>query len=104
MPSGIKLDDKDRRILLELDTNATVGLNDIARKLRMSKEAVSYRIRQLGEKKIISNYITIAHFARLGLIHYKLYIKYSHITPEKKREVIEYVKKQSNLGWLASVP
>jgi Lrp/AsnC family transcriptional regulator len=102
MPSDIKLDEKDRKILLELDTDATASLKDIAKKLRTTKEAVFYRIRQLEEKGIISNYITLSHFAKLGLEHYKLYIKYSHITPKKKKDVLDYVLKQGNLGWLAS--
>ncbi len=96
------LDEKDRKILLELDTDATQSLKQIARKLRTTKEAVAYRIKQLEDKKIIANYIALANFAKLGLTHYKLYIKYSHITEKKKREVINYVLREQNLGWLAS--
>src|SRR3989338_1349959 len=87
----MELDAKDRLILLELDNDATVGLKKIARKLRTTKEAVAYRIRQLEEKKIISNYIALSHFTKLGLTHYKLYIKYSHISAEKKKEIIDFI-------------
>lgn len=96
------LDAKDRKILFELDNDATTGLKDIARKLHTTKEAVAYRIKQLEEKKIIANYIALSHFAKLGLTHYKLYIKYSHISAEKKKEVIDFVIREKNLGWLAS--
>ncbi|MFH0949542.1 MAG: Lrp/AsnC family transcriptional regulator [Candidatus Aenigmatarchaeota archaeon] len=98
----VKLDNKDRRILLELDTNAAQPLKQITRKLRMTKEAVSYRIKQLEERKIITNYIALSHFAKLGLTHYKLYIKYSHITSEKKKKIIDFILKEKNVGWLAS--
>src|SRR3989338_69057 len=98
----MELDAKDRLILLELDNDATVGLKKIARKLRTTNEAVAYRIRQLEEKKIISNYIALSHFTKLGLTHYKLYIKYSHISAEKKKEIIDFIMKEKNLGWLAS--
>ncbi len=98
----MNLDAKDRRILQELDNDATTGLKEIARKLRTTKEVVAYRIKQLEEKKIITSYIALSHFAKLGLTHYKLYIKYSHISAEKKKEIIDFILKEKNLGWLAS--
>lgn len=101
--SSIKLDAKDRKILLELDTDATQSLSKIARKLRTSKEAVSYRIRQLEEKGIIQNYIAIYNPAKFGLTYYKLYLKFSHITEEKRKEVIDFVKKEKSFSWLASL-
>ncbi len=97
-----KLDEKDKRILLELDTDATQSLKQIARKLRTTKEAVSYRIKQLEEKKIISNYIGIYHMTKLGLTHYKMYIKYAHITDKKKRGIIDFLLKKKTFRWLAS--
>ncbi|MDI6721113.1 MAG: Lrp/AsnC family transcriptional regulator [Candidatus Aenigmarchaeota archaeon] len=102
MAKFVRLDGKDKKILLELDTDATQSLGQIARKLRTTKEVVAYRIKQLKERRIITNYITLSHFAKLDLTHYKLYIEYTHITAEKKREIIDYVLRQKDLGWLAS--
>ncbi len=102
MSKEVKLDEKDRKILLELDTDARQSLKQISRKLRTTKESVAYRVKQLEEKGVISNYITLSHFAKLGLTHYKLYIKYSHIKDSKKKEIVDYVLKQKHVGWLAS--
>src|SRR3989338_1710601 len=96
------MDSKDRMLLLELDTDATQSLKNLGKKLRMTKEAVLYRIRHLEEKGIISNYITLSHFSTIGLTHYKLYIKFSHMTERKKKELIRYVIREKNLGWLVS--
>ncbi len=98
----IRLDSKDRKILLELDTDATVGLKEIARKLRTTKEAVSYRIRQLEEKRIISNYTAIYHPLKLGLMYFKLYLKFAHITEGKRKELVDFVRRERNFSWLAS--
>lgn len=98
----MELDTKDRKILLELDNDATMSLKQIARKLRTTKEVVAYRIKQLEEKGVIANYITLSHFAKMGMTHYKLYIKYSHITAGKKKEVMKFILRQKDLGWLAS--
>src|SRR3989338_3581771 len=86
----IKLDAKDRKILLELDTDATQSLKAIAKKLHTSKEVVSYRIKQMEKEGIISNYIAVLHFAKLGLTYYRLYLKYSHISPEECCVACEY--------------
>lgn len=96
------LDKKDRRILLELDTDAKQSLAQIAHKLHTTKEVVNYRIKQLEQKGIISNYYALMQFAKLGLTYYKLYIKFSHITRAQKEEMIKYLQNKVELGWLAS--
>lgn len=96
------LDAKDRKILLELDTDATQSLKRIARKLRTTKEAVAYRIKQLEKAGIIRNYTAIYNPVKLGLAYYKLYIKFAHITEEKKQAVIDFVEREKNFGWLAT--
>src|SRR3989338_98884 len=98
----MELDAKDKRILFELDNDATIGLKDLAKKLRASKEVVAYRIRQLEEKGIISRYMAISHATKLGLTYYKLFIKYSHIIEEKKKEVRDFIMREKGLAWLAS--
>ncbi len=96
------IDAKDRRILVELDTDASQTLKQVARKLRTTKEAVAYRIRQLEQKGVIRNYTAIYNPVKLGLAYYKLYIKFAHVTEEKKQAVIDFIKKRKNFGWLAT--
>lgn len=97
-----KLDRKDRLILLELDNDASQSYKRIGKKLRISKDVVAYRIKRLEDEKVITSYLTVSHFSKIGLNHYKLYIKYAHITNEKKQEIIDFLLKQENIGWLAS--
>lgn len=97
-----QLDLKDRKILVELDTDASQSLRQIARKLRMTKEAVHYRIKQLEEKGIISNYVGIYHTTKIGLTHYKIYLKYLHIKDSKKAEIINHILKEKRFVWFAN--
>src|SRR3989338_5075765 len=97
-----KLDLRDRKIMLELDTDSSQSLTRIAKKLNLSKEVVAYRIKRLEEEGIIVNYITLSHFAKVGYIHFKLYIKYGHISEDVKKVVIDYLLKLDSIGWLAS--
>lgn len=100
--AGIRLDEKDRKILLELDTDSRQGLGQIAKKLRTSKEVVAYRIRQLERQNVIENYTAMYHPLKLGLMYFKLYIKLAHITEEKRREITEFISQKKNFNWLAS--
>ena len=97
----MELDTKDRRILLELDTDASQTLKQIARKLRTSKEVVAYRIKQLEKAGIISNFTAIYNSWKLGLMYYMIYVKFAHITEEKKQEIVDFVRNGRNFGWMS---
>ena len=97
-----KLDLKDKKILIELDTDATQPFSRIAKKLRLSQEVVAYRVRQLEKRGVILSYNTLSHFAKTGMVHYKLYIKFGKISREEKKSVIDYLLKFRNVGWLAT--
>ena len=47
---GKSLDLKDRKILYQLDLNARQSNAEIAKKTRLSKDAVGYRIKKLEEQ------------------------------------------------------
>jgi len=96
------LDVTDKKILLELDTDATIPLSSVAKKIRISREVVAYRVKKLEENRIILDYITLSHFAKTNLIHFKIYIKYGKITSEIRKEIIDYLMKFPTVGWLAS--
>ncbi|MDD9953171.1 MAG: Lrp/AsnC family transcriptional regulator [Candidatus Woesearchaeota archaeon] len=99
---SVKLDMKDKQILMLLDTDATLSYTAIAKKIRLSKEAVAYRVKQLEKKGIIVDYITLSHFAKTGLIHFKLYMQYTQIGKQEREEIISYLRTFTNIGWLAS--
>ncbi|MBW3001915.1 Lrp/AsnC family transcriptional regulator [Candidatus Woesearchaeota archaeon] len=100
---AIKLDKKDRKILSELDMNARASISQIAKKVRLSKEVVNYRIKRLEEKKIILGYYTVIDTAKLGYMYCRFLLKLQNSTPEKEKEIIDYVKKHLSIGWVVSI-
>ena len=64
------LDEKDRKILLELDKNSRQTDSEIAKKVRLSKQITNYRIQNLKKKKIISNFYTVVNAGNLGFNSY----------------------------------
>lgn len=63
-----KLDLRDKKLLYELDLNSRQSFNELARKLKVSKSAVIYRIRNLEKASIIKCYNTIMDTGKLGYI------------------------------------
>lgn len=97
------LDLKDRKILYELDVNSRQGYNEIARKVGLSKDTVTYRIDHLQKSGIIKQFHTILDVGKLGFISFRLYLKLQNTTPEKEAEITEFLKKQRIIGWLVSI-
>ena len=98
-----KLDKKDRDILYELDLDSRQSFNQIGRKVRLSKEVVQYRIKQLEKKGIIKGYQTLIDVSKLGYLTCRFFIKFQKNTPEEENKIIEYYKKHSKFWWVDSI-
>ncbi|MDO8480310.1 MAG: Lrp/AsnC family transcriptional regulator [Nanoarchaeota archaeon] len=92
----VKLDKKDWRLLYELEKNARLPLQGLAKKLGTSKQLIRYMLNKFEEQKIVQAYTAIIDSSRLGYSTYRLYIKFSQVnTPEKREEFYHF---------LASIP
>lgn len=63
----VRLDDMDRKILTELQEDASQSLDEIARKVGSSKTPVWNRIRKLREQGVITRQTVILDAEALGL-------------------------------------
>jgi len=98
----MKLNLKDRKILLALDINSRASLNEIARKAGISKQVADYRLKRLIGVKIIKQFYTVINFSKLGYTQYKLYIKFQNASIAKEHEIIDYWINCKNSVWVAS--
>ena len=98
-----KLDLKNRKILHELDKNCRQSLNQIGRKVNLSKNAVRYRIAMMKKTGIKKKFQTIINIGKLGYIGIRIYLNLQNTMPKKEKEIIEYLKKISNVTWIASM-
>jgi DNA-binding Lrp family transcriptional regulator len=99
----IKLDLKDRKILFELDFNARVPYSRLAKRIRMSKQGVEYRVKNLMKKGVIRGFYPVINVPKLGYIYCRLLLTLQNITKEKKDEIIEYLKNHKKVFWLFSM-
>ena len=86
----MKLDLKDKKILYELDLNSRATLNEIAKKVGLSKQVVDYRLKNLIKESAIKQFYTVINFSKLGYTQYKLYLKFQNVNPETEKEIIAY--------------
>ncbi len=92
----IKLDLKDRKILYALDLNSRATLGEISKEVKLSKQVVDYRIKNLIKNKVIKHFYTITNFSKLGYTEYKLYLKFQNVDVAKEKEIIDF--------WVDGVP
>ena len=95
------IDLKDRKILYELDKDARISYAQIGKKVGLSTEVVHYRVKRLEERGIITQYQTAVNYTKLGLIHFKICLKYNGISLETEESLYSKLKEISQIVWIA---
>ncbi len=89
---------KDKKILVELDTNCRQSNTSIAKKVLLSKDAVGYRIKQFEKKKVVEGYRTLIDVKRLGYTQYRVLFQLVNVNKEKLDKLIQSLKEE-NIVW-----
>ncbi len=97
------LDKKSRQILYQLDIDSRQSYRQIAKKVRLSREVVQYRIKQMEEKGIIRGYQTLIDVSKLGYLCCRFLIKFQKDSAEEEAKIIEYYKNHPRFWWVDSV-
>lgn len=99
----VKLDVKDIRILNALAENGRYPYSTIAKKAKISRELTAYRIKRILDKKVINGFITVINPSSLGYQKYDLYLRFQKMCESKEKEIIQELKQNKNITWLATV-
>jgi DNA-binding Lrp family transcriptional regulator len=95
---NITIDPKDCKILDILSKNCRTPLVEIAAKLKMTANAVKYRIKDLEKKRIIKGYRALINPAYFGLSRYSVTLHLSDIS--KRREVMRLLGAQKEVTYV----
>lgn len=76
---GIKLDEKDKKILTLLYDNQNVSQEEIAQKIKLSQPSVAIRIKKLKEKGIIDQIIGV-NLNKLGIYVAMVFVRTTNTT------------------------
>jgi len=99
----MEIDLKDKRILYELDKNARISYSEIAKKIRLSKNSVINRIKEMERKEIILGYNTLININTLGHTTYDIYLKFKGTSLEQEQRIIAELVKNKNIWLVAKV-
>ncbi len=97
---GLGLCQKDKAILAELHLNARQNLTELARRVRLSKQVVSYRIKQLEAMNVIRGYHAIPDVYRLGKAHFRVFVKYHQLGRDTESRLVKELARCPEISWL----
>jgi DNA-binding Lrp family transcriptional regulator len=92
----VKLDQHDRKILFHLSENARAPLSVLAKKIRLSRETVDYRIRRLIKEGVISIFAPIIDITHFGFYTYHVFFIINDITDKRKQMLIKSLIEHPN--------
>lgn len=96
------IDERDKKIIIELDRDARQTDSEIAKKIKTSKQVVNYRIQQLQKREIIHNFYTIVNSANMGLNSYYIFLQLESVDKIQEKNILDKINSLNYVGWLVS--
>jgi len=98
----VRLDEKDKKILLELQENCRQSIAEISKKTKLPRDVVVYRIKKLEQEKVIKQHHSFLDHSKLGYPLY-VYVLFSvyNIKPEEETKLINYLKNHRQIIYVA---
>ena len=84
------IDLKDKKILYHLNQNSRESFRSIGKKVGLSKDVVTSRVKKMQEKGIIQGFYIHFNHLGLGYIPLRFYFKFQYITSDIKNEIINH--------------
>jgi DNA-binding Lrp family transcriptional regulator len=97
------LDVKDKKIIFYLIQNSRQSLKSLGKKVGISKELVSYRIKRLINKGILINFSIVVNFERLGYSLFQSQYKFININPDIKEEILQFLVSNSQSMYVSMI-
>ncbi|MEK6817249.1 MAG: winged helix-turn-helix transcriptional regulator, partial [Nanoarchaeota archaeon] len=96
----MEIDIKNKKILTELIINSRIPINQLAKKVGISREVATYRINKLIQEKIILDFYTIIDIQKLGFSKAGCLIQFKGISKEKEKEFLDYLVEHEFVTYL----
>ncbi|MBT5023506.1 Lrp/AsnC family transcriptional regulator [Candidatus Woesearchaeota archaeon] len=100
--SQVLLDKKDQRIILELFKNARSPISQIAKKVKLSKQVVDYRIKRMEQQNLILGYTAFLNNMAMGYEMYIAKFRLKKISKEKLEEITNFFVNHPFTKWVAT--
>ncbi|MDD5191885.1 MAG: Lrp/AsnC family transcriptional regulator [Candidatus Nanoarchaeia archaeon] len=94
-----KIDKKDIEILKLISENALLPLYEIGNKIKLSADAISYRIKKMRESKIINKFIPVVDYSLLGYNVFVVLFDINSLNEERGKKLGEFFIHDNNTIW-----
>lgn len=90
----------NQKIILELMKNSRTPVTTLAKKLKASREVITYRINKLKKDKVILNFVTEINIAKLGYVGAAVFV---NVKTKKEKEFKQFLEKADFVSWVAEL-
>lgn len=90
--SSTELDGTDRELIALLGTDARMSLLDLSKHLKLSPNAVDYRLKRLVKLGVIQGFRMMPNLEALGIKYYKVYFRFSNYNRARVLQMLNYAK------------
>ncbi len=97
---SVKIDLKDKKLLYHLSQSARTPHTQLAKKIGLSKNAVTYRIERLKKEGVIQYFTTALHLGNLGLDTFTLLLRFN--TPLDD-SILNFFKNHPYANWVVTL-
>ena len=94
------LDKTDLSLLRILRNNARIDYVKLSKKIRLTPEAISKRIKRLKDNKIIKQFYIFPDLTKLGFEHYNLQINLENVDNEKEIRIVKYLQDHKSVSFI----
>lgn len=98
-----KLDEKDKKILAELQKNSRSSFSEIGKKVGLPKTVVVYRVKRLVDSNFLTLFSTIINKQKLGYIYARLFLKFHNYNDKIEKALLDFLKREKGMHWIASL-
>ena len=96
------MDKKDQKLLTELTLNSRIPVNQLARKIGVSREVATYRLNNLIKDKIILGFYTVINLEALGYSRFTCFFQLKGITSTNEQEFMDFIVNHNFVTYMSS--
>lgn len=94
-----KIDTKDFTILKIIANDARIPVYEISRKMNLSPDAVSYRLRKMLDAGYISNFVPAVNYSMIGYNVYAILMNIRYYNEKQEAGLQTFFKTDNNILW-----
>ncbi len=100
VPTPIKLDDTDWKIMVALGKDARMSAVDIAKTIGLGADAIGDRIKKLEKAGVIKHYNIVPNESNYPYLHYKILIGLRNVSERQEKALQEYCRVNPNIVYI----